>query len=111
MLQFGARLSELRKDHQQTQQELAEILCVSKFTVSSWEQNKSPPPIEMVLQICDLYDVSSDFLLGRSDYDPPLEQSRQERLFTAEERLKIREYEQFLIFQRKYSGKKAGREQ
>lgn len=99
MLQ-GERLSELRKDHNHTQEDLAKILCVSKFTVSSWEQMRSNVPIPLLMQICDLYNVSADYLLGRVDWSPDIS-SQHYLQFTEEERQKIKEYEQFLLFQRK----------
>lgn len=42
----------------------AEKLCVSQPTVSSWESGRKSPPIEQIIAMCKLYDVSSDFLLG-----------------------------------------------
>ena len=40
---IGERLAEIRKDHGDTQQTLADKLNVTKYTVSSWEQEKSEP--------------------------------------------------------------------
>ena len=40
---IGERLAEVRKDHGDTQQTLAAKLNVTKYTVSSWEQEKSEP--------------------------------------------------------------------
>ena len=67
---IGERLAEVRKDHGDTQQTLADKVNVTKYTVSSWEQEKSEPNHEMLSQICRLYHVSSDYLLGLSDADP-----------------------------------------
>ena len=44
------------------------------YTVRSWEQEKSAPSHEMLVQICRLYHVSSDYLLGLTDRDPLLYQ-------------------------------------
>ena len=67
---IGERLAEIRKDHGDTQQTLADKLRITKYTVSSWEQEKSEPNHEMLVTICRLYDVSSDYLLGLSNVDP-----------------------------------------
>ena len=67
---IGERLKEVRKDHHDTQADLAEQLKISIFTVQSWEQEKSEPSHEMLTSICRLYDVSSDFLLGLRNDDP-----------------------------------------
>ena len=97
---FGERLSEIRKDNGDRQEDLAEKLCVSKHTVSSWEQGKTMPPAETIKRICELYDISSDYLLGLIPWDIAYEYTRRQSDFTEEERAKIKEYEQFIIFQR-----------
>ncbi len=40
---IGERLNELRKDKGMTQQELGELLSVSKYTISSYENDKTSP--------------------------------------------------------------------
>ncbi len=67
---IGERLKEIRKDHGDTQQDLAEKLSVSVFTVQSWEQEKSAPSHELLVALCRLYQVSSDYLLGLKADDP-----------------------------------------
>ena len=77
---IGERLAEVRKDHGETQQMLADIMNVSKFTVSSWEQEKSEPSHEILVRLCRKYGVSSDYLLGLSDVDPAYVRRRAEKL-------------------------------
>ena len=67
---IGERLAEIRKDHGDTQKSLAVKLNVVHFTVSSWEQGKSEPNHDMLVKICRLYGISSDYLLGLSDTNP-----------------------------------------
>ncbi len=69
---IGERLAEVRKDHNDKQSDLAEKLNVTLYTIRSWEQEKSSPSHEMLVRICRLYHVSSDYLLGLSDQDPLL---------------------------------------
>ena len=69
---IGERLADIRKDHGDTQQALAEKLGVSKYSIQAWEQEKGNPSIETFQQLCELYNVSADFLLGLSDMDPLL---------------------------------------
>lgn len=98
---IGERLAEVRKDYGETQADLAEILGVSLSTVRTWEQEKSAPSHEMLITMCKRYKVSSDYLLGLSDVDPAYEQAKQSTSLTREELLKLREYERFLLWQRK----------
>lgn len=67
---IGERLKEIRKDHGDTQRDLAAKLSVSVFTVQSWEQEKSAPSNELLVALCLLYQVSSDYLLGLKSDDP-----------------------------------------
>ena len=67
---IGERLSDIRKDHGETQADLAARLGVSLPTVRAWEQEKSSPSHEMLVSICRTYGISSDYLLGLSDIDP-----------------------------------------
>ncbi len=77
---IGERLADIRKDHGDTQQTLADKLQVSKFTVSNWEQEKSEPDHEILIKICRLYGISSDYLLGLSNIDPAYVKNRSEML-------------------------------
>ena len=93
---IGDRLKEIRSDHGDTQQALAGKLNVSKFTVQSWEQEKSAPSHELLVKICLLYNVSSDFLLGLNDDDPILKQSKRSALSEENEKT-LKKFEAFLL--------------
>lgn len=98
---IGERLSEIRKDHGDTQAALAEQLGVSLPTVRAWEQGKSSPNHEMLVSICRLYYVSADYLLGLSDVDPAYVQRQRLEKFTKEELAELRNYEEYLIWKSK----------
>ncbi len=89
---IGERLAEIRKDHGDTQQTLADKLNVTKHTVSSWEQEKSEPYHEMLIKICRLYGISSDYLLGLSNIDPAYVKNRSEML-SKEDQALMKEFE------------------
>ena len=57
------RLKELRKEKGLTQADLAELLEVTKLTISNWENEKSYPDIVSVIHLSDLYRISLDELL------------------------------------------------
>ena len=82
---IGERLAEIRKDHGDNQDDLARKLNVSVFAIRSWEQEKSAPSHEMLVRVCRLYQVSSDYLLGLSNIDPVYEQRRRLEQFSPEE--------------------------
>lgn len=60
---FGARLAECRRNKNFTQEELANRLGVTPQALSKWEKGLSSPDVGMVCTICELLDVSADFLL------------------------------------------------
>lgn len=61
---FGARLREVRRAKGETQQELAELLSVTKTQVSDMENGKTATTMEKLVLICEHYGVSSDWLMG-----------------------------------------------
>lgn len=63
----GERLYEMRKAKGLSQEAAANILGVTRQTVSKWETDQSTPDFDKIIPICDLYGISSEELL-RSDY-------------------------------------------
>lgn len=63
----GERIRKLRAGEHMTQQELAARLNISKSAVSMYEQNQRSVPHEVLLRICSLFSVSTDFLLSRDE--------------------------------------------
>ncbi len=64
---FAKRLKELRKEHKFTQQQLANILNIKQQSYLRYELNTSEPSYDMLVKIADMFDVSTDFLLGRKE--------------------------------------------
>lgn len=56
----------LREDKDKTQIQLAEYLHIKQTTYSKYELGKVNIPIEVFLKLADYYDVSVDYLLGRT---------------------------------------------
>lgn len=68
---FGQRLLEIRKEHKETQTDLAELIETKKSHISEMENGKKTTTIEKFALICEHYKVSADYLLGLTD-DPKL---------------------------------------
>lgn len=72
MARFGDRFKLLRKEQNLTQQEIADKinnkynLTFGKSAVSQYENNKRIPEIFALEKFADYFDVSIDFLLGRT---------------------------------------------
>ena len=56
----------LREDNDKKQIELANYLNVKQTTYSKYEHGKINVPIEIFIKLADYYDVSVDYLLGRT---------------------------------------------
>ena len=64
---FDERLKSLRKKCGYTQVSLAETLGVSKGTVAMWETGKRTPDFGTLIRLSDLFDVRTDYILGKSN--------------------------------------------
>ncbi|MCH5350578.1 MAG: helix-turn-helix transcriptional regulator [Clostridiales bacterium] len=64
----GKRIKTVRLEGGLSQAQLGEKLSVSQDTVSLWETGKSIPTAEYIVAVCRLFSVSSDYLLGLSEY-------------------------------------------
>lgn len=62
-MDLGKILQKKRKEKNISQEDMAEILNVSRQTISSWENSKSYPDILYLIKICDIYKISLDELL------------------------------------------------
>jgi transcriptional regulator with XRE-family HTH domain len=63
----GTRLLELRKEKKIIQRVVADFLGVSVATLSNYENGIHYPPNSILLKLCDYYEVSADYLLGRTE--------------------------------------------
>ncbi len=64
---LNERIRQLREAKNLTQVQLAAKLSVTKQSVSNWENNYIQPSVEMVMAIADVFGVTVDYLLERTD--------------------------------------------
>lgn len=81
---LGQRLYELRKAKNLSQEQVADILGVTRQTVSKWETDQSTPDFDKILPLCQLFDISTDELIsGKSSdntyYEPDTENEADEQ--------------------------------
>ena len=65
---FAERLKQLREENGYNQEYVAEYLGVKQQTYSRYENNVSEPDINTIQKLTVLFNVSSDYLLGLSEY-------------------------------------------
>jgi len=72
MKNFSKRLTDLRQSKGLTQNELAELVNVSRSALSLYELGKREPDYETLVRLADFFDVSVDYLLGVSNVRQPV---------------------------------------
>lgn len=63
---LGEKLRNLRKEHGYTQDFLSDYLNVTRPAVGYYEKDINEPSLETLVKLADLYQVSLDWLLGRT---------------------------------------------
>lgn len=74
---LGEKLSKLRKQNNDTQEQLADILGVSRQAVSKWESNLTYPETDKLIRISELYNCSLDYLLKDAEETNDKKQSNE----------------------------------
>ena len=74
-MEIGTRIQELRKKKNISQEELANVMNISRQAVSKWESNLSAPDIEKIIDLCEYFQVSADYLLMGKETSKKLEGS------------------------------------
>lgn len=68
MITFKDRLKELRLEKGISQQDLGNIVNMSKMAISHWESGHSEPSISQLIILSKYFEVTIDFLVGTTDY-------------------------------------------
>ena len=61
------RIQDLRTDADLSQKQLSEILHISQRSYSHYETGSRNIPVEMLIRLANYYDISVDYLIGRTD--------------------------------------------
>lgn len=67
MYTFGQRLNELRNTKNMSQEDLAKQLKISKSAIGMYERDQREPSFELINQIADYFNVTVDYLMGRTN--------------------------------------------
>ena len=62
------KLKEIRKSKHFTQQEVAEKLNCDVTTYARYENGDRTPPLEILIKLSEVFDVSLDYLVGRQNF-------------------------------------------
>jgi len=67
MANFAERLKELRIEHGMSQDAVGKIIGVKRYSVCGYEKGKNFPEVAGLIILADHFNVSTDYLLGRTD--------------------------------------------
>lgn len=67
MTQFSARIKAIRKERKLTQKQMAELLSTTERNYQYYEAGAREPTLETFVEIADILQVSTDYLVGRSE--------------------------------------------
>lgn len=64
---LGNRIKELREEKGLKQDELAKIISISPSAIGMYERNEREPNDDISIKLANFFDVSLDYMLGKSD--------------------------------------------
>ncbi len=67
LLTLSYAILDLREDNDKTQQEIADILNTSQTMYARYERGANELPIHHLITLANYYNVSTDYILGRTD--------------------------------------------
>lgn len=71
-MKYYQRIRDLREDKDMNQTQIANYLGTSLTVYSRYERNERKLPIDYLIQLCYLYNVSADYILGFTNEIKPL---------------------------------------
>lgn len=63
IMKLFVKIQQLRKQNGMSQEKLAQLLGVSRQSVSKWESGQSLPEIDKIIQLSNIFEVTTDYLL------------------------------------------------
>jgi len=76
---LGQRLKYLRKLHKKNQQDIADLLGITRPAYTAYENENRTPDNNSIKKLADYYDVSIDYLFGRTDIPSSPQQNKQSK--------------------------------
>lgn len=67
-MKWNEKLKQERASKNLSQKQVAECLQISRTCYANYEQGLREPSFEILRKICDFYNITADYLIGRTDY-------------------------------------------
>lgn len=79
-MDIAERLQELRKNAGYSQEQVAEMLGLSRQAVSKWESGQGKPEIDNIVKLTEIYHVSADYILLGAEREVPVSKLEKKEL-------------------------------
>ena len=66
-MSFGNILKKIRQENGLTQEELAKKINTARSNIANYENDKNMPSVDILEKLSEIFNVSTDFLLGKTD--------------------------------------------
>lgn len=70
MILIGDKLRQLRQENGLRQEQVARLVGADRSSISAWETDSRQPSYQSLVRLAEVYNVSTDFLLGRTGGRP-----------------------------------------
>lgn len=97
-MSLSKKIYELRKANNLSQEQLAEMVNVSRQSISKWESGETTPEIERIIELSKIFNVSTDYLLLSREVEDLT--NRTEQLEKEQEDLKVEVQKQLIKSER-----------
>ncbi len=89
-MDIAERLQELRKKAGYSQEQVAELLGISRQAISKWESGQGKPELDNIIKLTEMYGVSTDYIiLGREHIVQAAPQTKRTMSHTAQKTIGI----------------------
>ena len=73
-MDLADRLQDLRKKANYSQEQVADLLGISRQAISKWESGQGKPELDNIIKLTEIYNVSADYIKSGQDHTPPVVQ-------------------------------------
>lgn len=89
-MDLAERLQELRKKAGYSQEQVADLLGISRQAISKWESGQGKPELDNIVKLTEIYNVSADYIIsGREHTTTVTPQPKRELSHTAQKTIGI----------------------
>ncbi len=79
-MDMAERLQSLRKESNYSQEQVSDMLGISRQAISKWESGQGKPEIDNIIKLVEIYNVSADYILLGQENTAQVEQKRKKEL-------------------------------